>query len=143
MSPAVDAVRVRRRLERLEQLCAEPDRAAALATAAVVGDRDLVAATERRLQVAVQAAIDVAAHLVAASAIPTPEGYAGTFRALAHAGVLDAGLAGRLVQATGLRNLLVHDYLEVDPARLHAGLAADVADLRAFVASVSRWLATA
>ena len=138
---AVDHARVDRRLERIEVTSDALAATASTPLADLLVNDDLVAATERRLQVAVQAAIDVAAHIAAASVWPTAEGYSAVFEPLSRHGVLDAELARRLAMAAGLRNLLVHDYLEVDIARLHASLAADVADLRAFVHAVVTWLA--
>lgn len=138
---AVDRDRVDQRLERIEVLCDALADAAGMNTDEFLDDADAVAATERRLQVAIQASIDVAAHVSAASAWPVAEGYAATFRVLGQRGVLDEPLAERLALAAGLRNLLVHDYLEIDPARLHASLDADLADLRAFVRAVVHWLA--
>jgi len=138
---AVDRARLDQRLERIEVLCEALGAVAGVSTDEFLGDADRVAATERRLQVAIQASIDVAAHISAASAWPVAEGYAATFRVLGQRGVLDEPLAERLALAAGLRNLLVHDYLEIDPARLHASLGADVSDLRALVRAVVHWLA--
>ena len=137
----VDRGRIDGRLERIEALCAALDVAAAAPVGDFLADDDMVAATERRIQVAVQAAIDVAAHIAAASAWPAAEGYAATFAALGRHGVLVDPLPERLAMAAGLRNLLVHDYLEIDPSRLHASLGDDVADLRAFVRAIVSWLA--
>lgn len=142
MSPGLDRTRVDQRLERLEALCGMLEATATLSRKAFLEDPDKVDATERRLQIAVQAAIDVAAHLAAANAWATAEGYAGTFRVLAREGVLEPEVAERLAMAAGLRNLLVHDYLAVDPARLHATLDDDVADLRAFIRTVVGWMVT-
>lgn len=140
---AVDRRRIDSRLERIEQECADLERAAAMTFEDFVADRDLVAASERRLQIGIQAAIDVASHIIAASGLPTPEGYSQVFPALAAHSVIAAELAARLRLGAGLRNILVHDYLEVDPARLHGSLGDDTSDLRAFCGAVYAWLARA
>jgi uncharacterized protein YutE (UPF0331/DUF86 family) len=54
---------------------------------------------------------------------------------------LDANLGGRLRQAVGFRNILVHQYVDLDDDRVVSSLD-DVADLRAFVAQVADWLAS-
>lgn len=142
MTPPLDRTRVDLRCERIEELCGELERARDLAVDAFLAEPDLLPATERRLQIAVQCAIDVAAHLTAAHGWRVPEGYAATFDVLARHGVLPAGLAAGMRKAAGLRNALVHDYLDIDPARLHASLGADLDDLRAFVGTVVRHVAS-
>ncbi len=95
-----------------------------------------VAAMERMLEVAIQAAADVAAHLVADHGWATPETAGQSFAELARQGLIDGGLAQRLRRAVGLRNMLAWDDPDIDPTRLFAGLGADLSDLRTFVAAV-------
>jgi uncharacterized protein YutE (UPF0331/DUF86 family) len=132
--------RIDERIERIEQECAGLGRAAAMPFEVWTADDDLAPATEHRLQVAVQAAIDVAAHVVSAQGWPTPESYGELFVELGRQAVIDPGLAARLRLAAGLRNLLVHDYRGIDRRRLHAELGADVEDLRAFAGAILRFL---
>lgn len=68
---------------------------------------------------------------------------AQAFGVLQERGVVTAELAGNLRKAVGLRNVLVHDYLDIDPSSIVASLPAGIADLRAFCATVTVWLATA
>jgi uncharacterized protein YutE (UPF0331/DUF86 family) len=59
---------------------------------------------------------------------------------LARQGLLDADLASRLGRAAGLRNVLVHDYVSVDPERLVAIVRSGLGDLKAFGALAARWM---
>lgn len=61
-------------------------------------------------------------HLVAEEGTATPDDYGAAFVALAGLGVVPRSLAERLRTAAGLRNILVHAYLDVDPGRLLAQL---------------------
>ncbi len=54
-------------------------------------------------------------------------------------GVLDGALAARLAKAVGLRNVLVHQYAEVDDDRV-VGFLDRLGDIDQFVAAVSSWL---
>lgn len=74
----------------------------------------------------------VAGHLLAAEQAAVPEDYASLFTALVPAG-LDQELARRLVRATGLRNVLVHGYLDLDEDVLWDALD-HLDDLRGFAA---------
>jgi uncharacterized protein YutE (UPF0331/DUF86 family) len=49
----------------------------------------------------------------------------------------DADLAGRLGEASGQRNLLVHGYADIDDAQIWSSLAR-LDDLRAFAAAAER-----
>ena len=66
-------------------------------------------ATERLLQEAIEAALDVNAHLIAELGGEVPEEYYG---------VLPADLAGALAPSAGLRNRLVHEYETIDDAKV-------------------------
>jgi uncharacterized protein YutE (UPF0331/DUF86 family) len=61
-------------------------------------------------------------------------------RLLGVRGVLFADLADRLRRAVGFRNVLVHDYIEVDDGIVLERLA-NLADLDDFVAVVATWVA--
>ncbi|GMV42641.1 MAG: hypothetical protein AMXMBFR64_43570 [Myxococcales bacterium] len=136
-------LRIDARIERIERSCEWLASVAARDRDTVLASIETVAAVERMLEIAVQATIDVASHLVAAEAWPTPETYAQAFAVLEVRGVLPAELAKNLRRAVGLRNALAHDYLDIDVARMLASLPADIADLRAFCAAVTAWVAKA
>ena len=66
--------------------------------------------TVLNLQRAVQAMIDVAAHVVASEALGTPDSLGASFTLLERAGILDGELAERMRRMTGFRNVAVHEY---------------------------------
>jgi hypothetical protein len=71
----------------------------------------LRAAVERWLQVAIEACIDIATHVLASEGW-TPAGSArDAFLVLANHGKIPLELAQRLGSAAGMRNVLVHDYV--------------------------------
>ncbi len=135
-----DRLRIDERLERIEEGLRGLAEARATPLEAWRIDAMLQAATERRLQVAVQAAIDIGGHLIATQGWRTAETYGQVFEELGRRGVLAGDLAARMVQAAGLRNILVHQYLDLEVDRLHASLAGAESDLAAFCASVLGWL---
>jgi uncharacterized protein YutE (UPF0331/DUF86 family) len=91
---------------------------------------------------AIEGCVDVAQHLAASESWGAPATNAAAVRLLGRHGVLDPDLADRLGRAVGFRNVLVHDYVEVDDTIVLDRLA-DHADLDAFVVAVLRWLDTA
>jgi len=133
----VDRDAVVRRLVLLDELLVDLDRARARGVAAYRDDRGLRRQTERALQLALQVCIDVAAHVVAEEGLGMPDDARGLFGRLARAGHVDAALADRLAVAAGLRNVLVHAYVDLDDERVFAALS-DLDDLRAFARSAKR-----
>lgn len=77
-------------------------------------------AAERLLQEAIEAALDINAHLIAELGRAVPEDYYGGFLALAELGILPDELARQLAPSAGLRNRLVHEYEALDDAKVLA-----------------------
>jgi uncharacterized protein YutE (UPF0331/DUF86 family) len=96
--------------------------------------RDL---TSFYLLLAIQEAIDLAAHWVADAGWAAPADASSTFDLLAERGAIDSGLASRLRAAAGLRNRIAHGYANLDPARLHGEFQQGAATLRRFLAAVA------
>jgi len=137
----VDPQVVTRRLLVLSEALQDLARPEARDARALAEDRVLRAAVERWLQVAVEACIDLAYHVASDAGWPAPESACAAFLLLASHSVLDVDLAERLGRATGLRNLLVHDYVSIDLATLAHVVGHDLGDLRAFGAAIGALLA--
>ncbi len=69
---------------------------------------------EHTLQIAIQAALDVASHIVSDARLGEPESSRDLFRLIESRGWISAELSATLQAMTGFRNLLVHGYGEVD-----------------------------
>ena len=68
---------------------------------------------------ACQAAIDLAMHVVAAEHLGMPQSQADAFRLLADAKRLSHKLSERMIGMCGFRNVLVHQYQELEIDILH------------------------
>jgi uncharacterized protein YutE (UPF0331/DUF86 family) len=91
---------------------------------------------EHTLQLAIQAALDVASHIVSDERLGEPKTNAQLFGALAAAGILPRDLEPELAKMAGFRNVLVHAYVDVDVALLAKVVRERLGDLRAFVQAV-------
>lgn len=89
---------------------------------------------------AIEGCTRVAHHIGSAEGWPAAETNGDAVRELGRRGVLDPATAEAIGSAVGFRNLLVHQYADVDDERVVAHLH-DLGDLRAFVAGVARWVA--
>jgi uncharacterized protein YutE (UPF0331/DUF86 family) len=68
---------------------------------------------------ACQAAIDLAMHVVAMKHLGMPQSQADAFRLLADAEALERNLSERMIGMCGFRNVLVHQYQELEVDILH------------------------
>ena len=91
---------------------------------------------EHTLQIAIQAALDVASHIVADEGLGEPRTNRELFEALCrHGWVADKDRAG-LADMAGFRNLLVRGYARVDPTTVRLVVEEHLGDLDSFVHSV-------
>ena len=102
-------------------------------------DRRLRAAVERWLQISIEACIDIAFAVIAAREWTPPDSARGAFNTLAGHGLISVDLANRLALAAGLRNILVHEYVDVDLDRVARVVRENLGDLRAFAQAATGW----
>lgn len=89
-------------------------------------------ACERLLQISVEATIDICHLLVTGLRLGVPAEESDLFDALARKGVISQGLAGTLKDMKGFRNILVHEYAEVDDAVVYKAVRDRLGDFAAF-----------
>ena len=128
---------VRTRCGDIEDACTRLARFAAMPRETFIADADAVDAASYRLLVGMEVALTLCYHVSAKHLRQVPEQYAACFDTLRDAGVVDPALTERLKAMARFRNLLVHMYARVDPARLHEILGAHLEDLRAFARAVA------
>ena len=105
---------------------------------AFVADEDARLIAERLLQLACEACIDMANHVISDRGGEQPESYRQAFAELAKMGLVPPELAAELQRMTAMRNILVHGYLAVDPVRVHAAVTQRLGDLERFAACMAQ-----
>jgi uncharacterized protein YutE (UPF0331/DUF86 family) len=91
---------------------------------------------EHTLQIAIQAALDVASHIVSDLRLGEPRTNRDLFDLLDGAGWLSGQAVDPLRRMVGFRNILVHGYTAVDPAIVREVVERHLDDLRDFVAAI-------
>ncbi len=91
---------------------------------------------EHTLQIAIQASLDVASHIVSDERLGEPRTSRELFDLLEHAGWVPPALARTLRNMVGFRNVLVHGYDEVDVAIVRDVVEHRLGDLLEFVTIV-------
>ncbi|RKY67002.1 MAG: DUF86 domain-containing protein [Candidatus Latescibacterota bacterium] len=125
--------RLERALQKLDRLGSERS------VEEYLKDDDLQDIVERNFQVAIEALIDLANHLVSVRAYRKPESNVDVFSVLEEEGVIDADLAGRMADWVRFRNILIHDYVMVDQRKVYRFLR-ELDDLRTMACILARHL---
>jgi len=101
-----------------------------------LSDADKVASAKYNFIVAIEAAIDIASHIIAKNALRAPLDYADTFAVLAEAGCYSSDFAQELKDMARFRNRLVHLYWEVSDERVYEFLQNKLNDLTLFLQKI-------
>lgn len=88
---------------------------------------------------AIEACVDIAQHICASEGWGPPATNADAFRVLARHDVVGSAEAEGLGRAVGFRNVLVHDYVDVDDEIVLRRMD-DLGDLDQFTAAVAAWM---
>lgn len=135
----VDRQVIETRLLRLEQSLRQLGELARFSWEEYRTDQGLQDRAERNMQIAAQTCIDIGSHIIAGRGFRPPYGYGDIFAVLLEEGLLPDKLACTMQQIAGFRNILVHDYLEIDPQLVYHSLE-KIEDFKEFARHVLTWL---
>ncbi|MBI3260913.1 DUF86 domain-containing protein [Candidatus Berkelbacteria bacterium] len=96
---------------------------------------------ERLIELIVGNALDINFHLIKVLDLPVPKQYKDSFITLGKANVLSPEFSQKIADSAGLRNLLVHQYDDVDIERLYDGLAAGIEDYEQYMKTLANYIA--
>ncbi len=91
------------------------------------------------LQRAVQAAIDMAGHIVADEGLGLPQSLRDHFDMLVTNKIVTPDLGKKLNAMVGFRNIAVHEYQNLDPAILQVILTKHLKDLEAYFRTILKY----
>ncbi|MBW2634367.1 MAG: DUF86 domain-containing protein [Deltaproteobacteria bacterium] len=110
----VDQTLILRKLSNLEAYLVQIEEYRTISLEAYLNDWKTQRIIERTLQMMVETCSDIAGHIIADHKYRVPTGYADTFQVLEENKVLDKTLAESLSKMAKFRNVVVHDYDQVD-----------------------------
>lgn len=139
MSVAVDTEVIDARLRELSRRLRRVAARKPASIKALAADEDLQDILTRNLELAIQSCIDIAFHLCGAHGT-VPITAVDAFAELTKLELIERGLAQRLQRAAGLRNVLVHEYTEIDWKIVMRVIRTDTRDLAAFGKAVLKTL---
>jgi uncharacterized protein YutE (UPF0331/DUF86 family) len=103
---------------------------------AFLQDSTLETAAIRRIQIAVEAMLDAANHIVAREGLGVPRTYRESMRLLVDADILPRDRAGVFEKMVGFRNRAVHLYDEINPEEVWTIIDTELDDFEAFVRAI-------
>ena len=95
---------------------------------------------ERFLQLAIEAVNDIGGHLVADLGLGDVDWYRDVPEILYEAGYIDGELRDQWIKMIGFRNILVHDYLDIDRSEVYKVLQEHLEDFEHLKTVFARFL---
>ena len=105
-----------------------------------VSDAFVYGNAERYLQLAIQTCMDIGNHILANIKSKTPEEYRDIFILLGENEVISVELADKMAPWAGLRNILVHDYLDINLEKIYRMLQNNLSDFSQFAGEISKYV---
>lgn len=138
---AVDKDKLRSKLQHVREAVRRLEDIRSRGREAFINEWLLQAAAERSLQVAVEAVLDIANHIVAQEGWGLPGSYREALEILLREGVLPQEKAQDFLQMVSFRNRIVHLYDQVDPETVFTIIEHNLGDLEVMIrAVVQRYL---
>ena len=130
---------IERRLERLKGCLLKLEPLKTKRSDEFASDPYLKDIVERNLEVAAQACIDIANRIISMEQLEKPRDAYGAIEMLGKVAIVPRKLAEKLAPIAGLRNILVHEYLEIDWSEVMRNLQR-LGDLYDFMEHIKKWL---
>lgn len=92
--------------------------------------------TERTLQIAIEACLDLASHIISYAGFREPLDNKDCFQVLLENGIISADLADKLKRMAQFRNVVVHDYIRINPEIVYAIVQKNIPDIVAFAQNI-------
>jgi len=122
---------IRRRLNKLDEYLAILYGLRRYSLAEFTADPERYGSTERFLQLAIEALSDIGNHLVADLDLGVVDSYSDIPYLLYEADYIDMDMREKWIRMIGFRNILVHDYLDVDRKLVYEILQKNLDDINA------------
>ena len=131
---------IQKRLDKIEEYLAILERMRRYPEEQFLADPEKYGSAERFLQLAIEALDDIGGHLVADLNLGVVDAAADIPRLLCEKGYFGETLRGTWIRMIGFRNVLVHDYLDVDRKVVYQVLRKNLKDVRALMRIFAQFL---
>jgi len=139
----VDEQLILRKLSELDQYFRQIQEFRQITAAQYSTDWKIQRIIERTLQMMIETCVDIAGHIIADKGYRVARTYADTFRVLHEEKVIDRKLLNALEKMARFRNLLVHQYDNLDAQIVVGILKKDLEDFTGYRQAIIKFLKTA
>ena len=130
---------IERRLEKLSVCLTKLEPFKSKEKEEILQDPYLQDIIERNLEVSAQAVIDIANRIISIEKLEKPLDYYDAIMRLGEAGILPLKFVKKLAPIAGFRNILVHDYLDINWDEVYNNLH-QLEDLTKFMTQIKKWM---
>lgn len=116
----VDKELIRAKINHLQKSLSRLKEKQSIDKQSFLGDLDAQDIILHNLQLSIQGCIDIASHIVSDEGWELPGTLGGLFDTLAAKKVIDSGMAETMWRVVGMRNIIVHEYEEIDFEKIYA-----------------------
>ncbi len=104
-----------------------------------LSDEIIQKAIERLLQQAIEAVLDISDHIISDKGLKKGQDYKDSILILGEHRILPQKFADHLAKAAGFRNILVHDYIDLDTEKVFQHFKEDIKDLQIFLKHIAEF----
>ncbi len=128
------------RLKRLDKALQILQQSSETSYEELTGNAVLLSAVERNFQVAIECILDIGNHIIAEKGFESPDESGDIIRIMGEEDIIPSDYAGRIKGMPGFRNILIHEYTEIDYHLLYSYLSDHLDDFREFARYISVYL---
>jgi len=100
----------------------------------------LKTSAERLIHLIVECASDINSHVVVESGQRPPEDYTSSFVRASEVGLITRELADKIKGSGGMRNILVHEYMEIDDKKVYSIIPDAISYYKEYIRQVDEFL---
>ena len=130
---------IEQRLERLKKCLIKLEPFKEKSKEEFLRDEYLQDIVERNLEVAIQSCIDIANRIISLDELEKPKDYYGSIIRLGEESILPYDFAQKFAPITGFRNILIHEYLDIDWDEVYKNLQ-KMDQFYKFMDYIKKWL---
>jgi len=128
------------RLKRLDKALQILQQSSETSYEELTGNAVLLSAVERNFQVAIECILDIGNHIIAEKGFESPDESGDIIRIMGEEDIIPSDYASRIKGMPGFRNILIHEYTEIDYHLLYSYLSDQLDDFREFARYISVYL---
>lgn len=136
----IDIDLIRRKLSRLNMYLEKLKPISQKSLKDYISDFYLKSSAERLIQLIVECATDINNHVVVETKNRPPEDYSISFIKAAEVALISTELAQRLKASGGMRNILVHEYMDIDDELVFKTIPIAIRDYQQYIKEVEKFL---